>query len=207
MNKLVLSVILFLGFNSLAYAQNRDWSLSGSFGVSKHYFYSLTDFLSGFGENIDRGQSVLTTEIRLDKNVYGSVGLGFVYNFDYTTLNQKIGGNDQSYGYSAHVFSVYPYYIITSESQYHWIAGIQTGKISYGLSSTGVGAPLPKSLSGKGWLIGFRSDADLLTGETTFFQLSGGLQLKTSEKVERGNDSFSFKSLDAWIRFGVIYTI
>ncbi|MBN8705006.1 MAG: hypothetical protein J0L62_03965 [Bacteroidetes bacterium] len=207
MNKLVLSVILFLGFTSLSEAQVREWSWSAGFGVSKHYFYSVTDYLSGFGDNIDRGQSAITTELRLNKDFYGIFGIGLTFNFDYTTLNQSIAGNEQSYGYSAHIFSLYPYWIIASEKQYHWVAGIQTGKISYGLSTTGVGAFLPKSISGNGWLFGLRSDVDLLTGEITFFQLSGGLQVKTSESVKRGNSSFNFKSLDAWVRMGVIYDI
>lgn len=207
MNKLVLSVLLFLAFNSVSFAQTRDWSISAGLGASMHYFYSFTDFLSGFGEDLDREKSVLTTEVRINKEFDGIFGIGLVYNLDFTTLNQKVGGNDQSYKYSAHIFSVYPYYVISSDYKYHWIAGIQSGKINYTLSSTGIGSPLPKLLSGSGWLVGLRSDADLINSETTIFQLSGGLQLKTSENVRRSKESFSFKSMDAWIRFGVIYYI
>lgn len=182
-------------------------SWSAGFGISKHYFYSLTDYLSGFGEDVERGQSAITSEFRLNKDFNGKFGFSLIYNFDYTTLNQLVAGNEQSYGYSSHCFSLYPYWIFTSEKHYHWIAGIQTGKIYYGLSATGVGAFLPKTLSGNGWQIGIRSDLDLLTGESTYFQLSGGLQEKLSNEVKRGNTTFNFKSLDAWIRMGVIYDI
>lgn len=206
MKRILLFLSILFCF-TVSNAQVRDWSWSAGFGVSKHYFYSVTDYLSGFGDNIERGQSAITTEIRLNKDFYGIFGLGLSYNFDYTTLNQSVAGNEQSYGYSAHIFSLYPYWILASEKQYHWITGIQAGKISFGLSTTGVNAPLPKSLSGNGWLIGLRSDVDLLTGEITFFQLSGGLQVKTSDNVKRGNSSFNFKSLDAWVRMGVIYDI
>lgn len=202
--KSILSFVFLLTLSSTGAAQERNWSWSSSFGVSRTYFYSLTDFLSGFGDNIDRSQNAVMIEGRLNRDLLPWLGTSVAYQFDYASFNQVLSGQDQSYGLSQNSLTFFPYVIIFSDKNSEWIAGIQAGKTWYSLSTTGLGAVLPETKTANGWLTGVRTDFDFLSGESVHILFSGGFNLKTSETVSHGRYDFTFKSLDAYVKLGIL---
>ncbi|NUQ80907.1 MAG: hypothetical protein HUU10_04780 [Bacteroidetes bacterium] len=185
----------------------QSWWFTAGLGISRHEFYELTDFLSGFGEDLSSGQQVLTLAAESSWQLTKTVGLGLSVDYDLAGLNSDLDNQIQTYTYQSVGVVIHPFYRFSVPEGLLFTAGPELGYQFFYLETTGVAAALPSVLEARGYQTGLRADGALKTGESMNIHLAAGLRVKQSDSVQFGNSDFTFRSLDAWVRFGVLFDL